>query len=93
MVRWTAQQHVERDIETSIDAAWWYAQIDAAFARRRRIDGANAYRVVHAEGDGLPGLTVDRYEDTLVLQCAALGMDLRVDVLARLLRDFRNKNR
>src|SRR5262249_37073669 len=43
---------------------------------------------VHAEGDGLPGLTADRYEDILVLQCAALGMDLRRDILAGLLREL-----
>ena len=35
----------------------------------------NAYRVVHSEGDGLPGLIVDRYADHLVLQITTLGMD------------------
>jgi 23S rRNA (cytosine1962-C5)-methyltransferase len=50
--------------------------------------GAAAYRLVNAEGDGLPGLVVDRYADVLVLQVATLGMErlkpLVIDVLGRL---------
>lgn len=39
-------------------------------------DGAtNAYRLVNAEGDGIPGLIVDRYDRTLVAQLTTLGMD------------------
>ena len=38
---------------------------------------ADAYRVVHAEADGLPGLVVDRYGDVCVLQTAARAMDAR----------------
>ncbi|MBP9111837.1 MAG: class I SAM-dependent rRNA methyltransferase [Polyangiaceae bacterium] len=37
----------------------------------------NGYRVVHAEGDGLPGLIVDRFGDTLVVQFLTVGMKLR----------------
>ncbi|HET9707352.1 MAG TPA: hypothetical protein VFP39_03515, partial [Gemmatimonadales bacterium] len=43
-----------------IDAAWWRFRIAACAARREGIT-ASAYRVVHAEGDGLPSLVVDRY--------------------------------
>jgi 23S rRNA (cytosine1962-C5)-methyltransferase len=35
----------------------------------------NTYRLIHGEGDALPGLTVDRYGDVLVMQIATLGMD------------------
>lgn len=34
-----------------------------------------AYRLVNAEGDGVPGLVVDRYADVLVIQCTTLGID------------------
>ncbi|MDO8648204.1 MAG: class I SAM-dependent rRNA methyltransferase [Candidatus Peregrinibacteria bacterium] len=34
-----------------------------------------AYRLINAEGDGIPGLIVDRYGDILVVQCTTLGMD------------------
>jgi 23S rRNA (cytosine1962-C5)-methyltransferase len=38
-------------------------------------EGTNAYRIINAEGDGLPGLIVDRYDSTLVVQVATLGME------------------
>jgi 23S rRNA (cytosine1962-C5)-methyltransferase len=43
--------------------------------RRRVVRGTEAYRVVHGEGDLLPGLVVDRYADYLVLQTLNQGMD------------------
>lgn len=45
----------------------------------------NAYRLVHAESDGLPGLIVDRYGDLLVMQCLSAGMDHWRETLADLL--------
>ena len=49
-----------------------------------------AYRLVHAEGDGLPGLIVDRFDDVLAVQFLTLGMKQRegmvLDVLADVLR-------
>ncbi len=35
----------------------------------------NAYRLIHGEGDGIPGLTVDRYDDVLVIQVLTLGIE------------------
>jgi len=53
----------------------------------------NAYRVVNGEGDFLPGLTVDRYGETLVLQCLTAGMDRLKEMLTRLLaRELRPKS-
>jgi 23S rRNA (cytosine1962-C5)-methyltransferase len=48
-----------------------------AVALRRTLFDANtnAFRLVNAEGDGLPGLIVDRYDDVLVVQVATLGME------------------
>lgn len=67
-----------------IDAEWWRARITAAVARRAGID-ASAYRVVHAEGDGLPSLVVDRYGPYVVCQMLSAGLDrVREDVLAGL---------
>jgi 23S rRNA (cytosine1962-C5)-methyltransferase len=43
--------------------------------RRRVVHDTDAYRVVHAEGDLLPGLIVDRYRDALVMQTLSQGMD------------------
>lgn len=64
-----------------VDAAWWRERITAASVRRHGLD-ASACRVVHAEGDGLPGLIVDRYDRWLVAQLLTAGLDaVREDVL------------
>jgi 23S rRNA (cytosine1962-C5)-methyltransferase len=78
-----------RQVDEDVDEALLRRRLAWALERRQRLyPTATSLRLVHAEGDGLPGLTVDRYEETLVLQCAALGMDRRRDVLAGLLRDL-----
>ena len=65
-----------------IDAAWWRAMVAAAVARRAGI-ADTAYRVVHAEGDGLPSLVVDRYGDVAVAQLLSAGLEaVRADVVA-----------
>jgi len=64
-----------------IDAAWWGERISAAAARRAGIP-ATAYRVVHAEGDGLPSLVIDRYGPYVVAQLLSAGLErVREDVL------------
>jgi len=73
-----------------IDHAFLRERIEAALAYRRRIVAdSDAWRLVHAEGDLLPGLIVDRYGDYLVLQLLDQGMDRLaqeiVDILASLL--------
>jgi len=67
---------------TAVDAGWWRAMIAAALERRRGItDGA--CRVVHAEGDGLPSLIVDRYGDYAVAQLLSAGLEaVKGDVIA-----------
>jgi 23S rRNA (cytosine1962-C5)-methyltransferase len=73
-----------------VDMAFLTRRVEAALAHRRRIvSDSDAYRLVNAEGDLLPGLIVDRYGDWLVLQLVDQGMDRLereiVDVLQRLL--------
>jgi len=72
-----------------IDVPWWRARIAAAAARREGIP-ATAWRVVHAEGDGLPSLIVDRYGSYLVAQLQSAGLErVRDDVVAALLEALR----
>lgn len=55
---------------TRFDADWLAATIDTARARRRPLEADNTgMRLVNGEGDGLPGLIVDRYDDTVVIKC------------------------
>src|SRR5262245_57003154 len=68
---------------------FWEARLSRAVALRRdllRLDSSvSAYRVVHAEADGLPGLVIDRYADVLSAELYSLAMFQRADaVLARL---------
>ncbi len=68
-----------------IDDAFWRRKLSEALALRRRLcldEVTDAYRLVHAEGDGLSGLIVERYADCLVLEVFSLGMYQRAAALA-----------
>jgi len=66
------------DPAEAIDAAFFAKKFAAAIAFRRdvlKLDAVtDAYRLVHAEADGLSGLVVDRYGDTVVIEFFAAGM-------------------
>ena len=67
--------------EEPVDAAWWSERITAAVRRRAGI-AATAWRAVHAEGDGLPSLIVDKYGPWVVAQLLSAGLEwARSDVL------------
>ena len=70
----------------AIDDAFWRARIATAVAYRARLEpSANAYRLVHGEGDGLPSLVVDRYERWLVVQLLSAGLErYRAQIVAAL---------
>src|SRR5437588_11115826 len=61
-----------------VGAAWWGERIAAAAGRRAGL-AATAFRVVHAEGDGLPSLVVDRYGPYVVAQLLSAGVEQRRD--------------
>jgi 23S rRNA (cytosine1962-C5)-methyltransferase len=80
---------VSRDAQEEVDDAFLRRRLERALERRRRLyPDATSLRLVHAEGDGLPGLTIDRYEDVLVMQCASLAMDQRQEVLTKYIREL-----
>jgi 23S rRNA (cytosine1962-C5)-methyltransferase len=64
--------------ERPIDAAFWVEKLTAAHAVRASLQLTNqntsVYRLVHGEGDGLPGLIIDFYHGTAVIQAHNLGM-------------------
>ena len=69
-----------------IDEAFWRRRIQQAIRLRQRVVAqTNAYRLIYGEGDRLPGLIVDRYDRTLVMQTLSSGMDSRKQLLAELL--------
>ncbi len=62
-------------------------RIRAALAvRKKHLPNATSFRVVNAESDFLSGLIVDKYEDVLVVQISAFGMDKRKDLIVSVLQ-------
>jgi 23S rRNA (cytosine1962-C5)-methyltransferase len=72
---------LDRDPEAQINQDWFAARIAAAMALRERIYSEPYYRLINAEGDALPGLIVDRFGDTLVIQPNAVWLEDRLDML------------
>ena len=66
-----------------IDAAFFKRRIEKAIAMRTRLAiASDAWRLIHGEADGLPGLVVDRYGDTLVAQFGSAGAERWKAVIA-----------
>ncbi|MBK6646303.1 MAG: class I SAM-dependent methyltransferase [Anaerolineales bacterium] len=61
---------LQKGRQAVIDANWFEEKIKTAAGLRKPLDkqDTNGYRLVHGENDGLPGLVIDRYADTLVLK-------------------------
>jgi len=74
-----------------IDADWLARRLRTAAATRQRIYGDQPwYRLVHGEGDGLPGLVIDRYGDIYVVQIGTAGMEnLKGPLLDALQAEFK----
>ena len=71
-----------------IDRGFFLGRLREAVALRRRyMPGATSYRVVNSEGDQLSGVIADLYEDVVVLQTSALGMDQRKKQIVSVLQE------
>ena len=73
-----------------IDQSFWDQRISHAFALRRKLNlpnsQTNSYRLVHGEGDHVPGLIIDIYNNVAVIQCHTIGIHLMIDQIAIALR-------
>jgi 23S rRNA (cytosine1962-C5)-methyltransferase len=79
------------DPSGQVDTDFFRNRINAAISAREAWHAAqatNAFRLINAESDGLPGLIVDRYADTLVLQSLTAGAEYWKDTLADLLLEL-----
>jgi 23S rRNA (cytosine1962-C5)-methyltransferase len=72
---------LDRDPGAEIGADWCAARLVRALALRQRLHDAPFYRLVHAEADGLPGVVIDRFGDTAVVQPNAAWAEAHLDVL------------
>jgi 23S rRNA (cytosine1962-C5)-methyltransferase len=77
--------------DTPIDDAFWRRRLEQAVDLRRQLNLdaiTDAYRLVHAEGDELSGLIVERYADCLVFELFALGIFQRRRQLAAIIAEL-----
>jgi 23S rRNA (cytosine1962-C5)-methyltransferase len=78
--------------DVQIDDGFWHSRLSSALQMRQAIGIAdnpnnNTYRLVHGEGDNLPGLIVDVYDETAVMQAHSIGMHLCRKEIARALNE------
>jgi len=78
------------DTEETIDEVFFQKRIEKALEFRKGVIPAgetDAYRLIHGESDGLPGLVVDRYADWLVVQILSCGAEAHRETLVGLLEE------
>lgn len=78
---------IDRDPAAEIDRAWFAARLTRALALRDRLFDAPFYRLAHAEADGLPGVVIDRFGDTAVIQPNAAWAERLIVPLAEALAE------
>lgn len=76
---------LERDLSARIDQAWFEQRIQKALDLRARLYPQPYYRLIHAEADGLPGVVIDRFGDTCVVQPNAAWADVLLAPLVQAL--------
>ena len=82
--------------DVAIDDAFWHSRLQSALNMRLAIGIAdnpqnNTYRLVHGEGDNLPGLIIDVYGETAVMQAHSIGMHLCRKEIAQSLAEVMNQ--
>ncbi|MDJ0994249.1 MAG: class I SAM-dependent rRNA methyltransferase [Dinoroseobacter sp.] len=81
-----AARVLDRTPDCLIDRNWIAAKLSRALALRERLYDAPFYRLVHAEGDGLPGVIIDRFGDTCVVQPNAAWSEVLLPDLVQALK-------
>ncbi len=78
-------------LDEPIDQQWWNERVASALEVRRALgvvgcEKTTCYRLVHGEGDNLPGLVIDIYGSTAVVQCHSVGMYLSLESVVEALK-------
>ena len=84
-------------VKTKADQNFWTKKIKEAYRYRQSLgyassSGADSFRLVYGEGDGLPGLIIDIYGKLAVIQCHSVGMHLAVPMLTEALKSTLGKS-
>jgi len=89
---------LSRNADTEIDRKFFRMRVEDAWNFRKSVmnentdDGLNSLRIIFGEADFLPGLTVDKYNDVLVVQSLAYGIDCFKEVIIEELKDVLKKD-
>jgi 23S rRNA (cytosine1962-C5)-methyltransferase len=70
------------DCDAVIDAGFFEQRLRRALVLREAIYDRPFYRLLHAEGDGVPGLVIDRFDDTVTVQIGTAGMERQIEAIA-----------
>lgn len=78
---------ISRNANDTFDYDFFKRRIKYALSYRMKVmpNDLNAFRIVYGEADFLPGLTVDKFNDCLVVQILSLGIDVRKDMILKAL--------
>ena len=74
-----------RDKDTEIDREFLTKRLRAAWDYRRKTVDTSSCRIVFGDADFLPGITIDKYEDILVIESLSLGMDRMKELILEIL--------
>ncbi len=77
-----------RNVDAEINEEFFKKRLRDAWYYRKKVVDTSSCRVVFGEADYLPGLTVDKFEDVLVVQSLALGIDRFKELLVKLLKEI-----
>src|SRR5436309_2763904 len=69
------------DCDVAVDAEFFAARLTRALALRDAACDKPYYRLFHAEGDGVPGLVIDRFGDTVTVQIGTAGMEKQITTI------------
>lgn len=76
------------DTKQALDAAFFSARIQQALSLREQCFHEPYYRLIYSESDLLPGLIVDRFDNTLVIQISTLGMEIHQATIIETLEEL-----
>ena len=77
-----------RKPDQEIDEAFLKMRVKNAWEYRKTTVDTSSCRIIFGEADFLPGLVIDKYEDVLVVECLALGMEQFNEIIVNFLKDI-----
>ena len=77
-----------RDIHQEIDEEFLRMRVKNAWEYRKTTVDTSSCRIIFGEADFLPGLVIDKYEDVLVVECLALGMEQFKEIIVNFLKEI-----